>query len=425
MPKCSFCRMKSIEYSNLSKYNKGRLPINFSKEGGRVLKFSRLATLFAFILVLNTTFAGFALADDTENSPVPSPKVVALGDSITFGYPPPSTTAFPDFITGASEVTKFGGVGATSLELLNAIKSNPVEFALKVGEADVITINIGSNDFIEATNLSALFGALQPIVTNPEALQTALLNGDFDRILAENPLTPLTPAQGAQYSENLVTIIGMIASITDAPIILYNLYNPIVLNPALGEAFNAKLGLLHSFVELQLKGVNAAIGQIGSNPNIYVVDAYSTFQANSAAFIIPFDIHPTLAGHQALARLADSVINSLPPREDPVEEPPGENPPGENPGETPPVEEPPSENPPSEQPPGETPPSEEPGPQPPAEENPTPTPISKTNTKGVDRSGNVLPNTATPIYNYLVLGLGLVFIGMISLGLKQHHKRRN
>ena len=37
----------------------------------------------------------------------------------------------------------------------------------------------------------------------------------------------------------------------------------------------------------------------------------STFKECPAAYIIPFDIHPTSEGHEALALLADSKLQSI------------------------------------------------------------------------------------------------------------------
>ena len=111
-----------------------------------------------------------------------------MGDSITFGYPPPSTTGFPDLISGARNVEKIGGSGATSSQLLAAIQSNPKEFKRALKKADVITINIGSNDLMQATNMSTLFSRLQPLVPN---LEENLANGKIAEAIQTTPLTPL------------------------------------------------------------------------------------------------------------------------------------------------------------------------------------------------------------------------------------------
>ncbi|MDR7080660.1 lysophospholipase L1-like esterase [Neobacillus niacini] len=269
------------------------------------MKVKRFSFILVFLLILNTLAAPLAFAKD-KHDPKPKLTIVALGDSITFGYPQPSTTAFPDLITGAKEVVKVGESGATSSELLAVINSNPKKFKTLIKKADAITINIGSNDLMQATGLATLFANLQPLVPN---LEVNLANGELAKVVAENPLTSLTEQQVTGYATNLVKMIETIRKHTDAPIILYNLYNPIVLgtNPILDGLF---LGRLHTFVEGNLTVVNGVIQQAGNITGAHVVDSYSAFIVNPVVKIIPFDIHPTQAGHKALAELADSVITN-------------------------------------------------------------------------------------------------------------------
>ena len=270
------------------------------------MKFKRFSVLFVIMLILSTFTASFVFAK-TERSPKPKLNIVALGDSITFGYPPPSTTGFPDLITGVRNVEKFGGSGATSSQLLAAIQSNPKEFKRALKKADVITINIGSNDLMQATNMSTLFAKLQPLVPN---LEENLTNGKVAEAFQTTPLTPSTSQQLIAYTSNLAKIISAVKKESRAPIILYNLYNPIVMsnNPVLNQAL---LGPLHNFVEGNLIAVNGAIQPFRNVNGVFVVDSYSTMKANPPVYIIPFDIHPTLEGQKALALLADSTLQSI------------------------------------------------------------------------------------------------------------------
>ena len=271
------------------------------------MKCKRFSIILVFMLLLNMLASSFVFA---KTAPAPKSKlnIVALGDSITFGYPPPSTTAFPDLISGAKSVVKFGGSGATSSELLAVINSDPKEFKAALKRADAITINIGSNDFMQETGVASLFAELQRLVPR---LEENLANGEIAKVIGSTSLTPLTAQQLEQYTKNLVTIIETIKKQTKAPILLYNLYNPIVLstNPILDELL---LVPLHTFVEGNLMVVNhQIIRHIGNVTGAHVVDAYSTFKENPAAYIIPFDIHPTPKGHIALALLADSKLQSI------------------------------------------------------------------------------------------------------------------
>ena len=270
------------------------------------MKFKRFSVLFVIMLILSTFTASFVFAK-TERSPKPKLNIVALGDSITFCYPPPSTTGFPDLITGVRNVEKFGGSGATSSQLLAAIQSNPNEFKRALKKADVITINIGSNDLMQATNMSTLFAKLQPLVPN---LEENLTNGKVAQAFQTTPLTPSTSQQLIAYTSNLAKIIATVKKESRAPIILYNLYNPIVMSnkPILNQAF---LGPLHNFVDENLIVVNGAIQPFRNVNGVFVVDSYSTMKANPPVYIIPFDIHPTLEGQKALALLADTTLQSI------------------------------------------------------------------------------------------------------------------
>ena len=208
------------------------------------MKFKRFSIILVFMLLLNMFASSFVFAK-TASAPKSKLNIVALGDSITFGYPPPSTTAFPDLISGARNVVKFGGSGVTSSELLELINSDPKEFKKALKKADAITINIGSNDFMQATGVANLVAKLQPLVPN---LEENLANGEIAKAIETKPLTPLTAQQLEQYTKNLVIIIETIKKHTKAPILLYNLYNPIVLstNPILDELL---LVPVHTFVE--------------------------------------------------------------------------------------------------------------------------------------------------------------------------------
>jgi lysophospholipase L1-like esterase len=283
----------------------GEVVYLFLKEE-RDMKLKCFSILLVIMLILSTFTSTFVFAK-TERTPKPKLNIVALGDSITFGYPAPSTTGFPDFISGARNVEKFGGSGATSSQLLAAIQSNPKEFKRALKKADVITINIGSNDLMQATNMSTLLAKLQPLVPN---LEKNLENGKIAEAIHTTPLTPPNSQQLIAYTSNVAKIIATVKKESKAPIILYNLYNPIVMsnNLVLNQAL---LGPLHTFVEGNLMVVNGIIQPFENTKGIFVVDSYSTMKANPPIYIIPFDIHPTIEGQKALALLAESTLQSI------------------------------------------------------------------------------------------------------------------
>ena len=87
---------------------------------------------------------------------------------------------------------------------------------------------------MQATGVVDVFSKLQPLVPK---LEENLANGKIAEAIKTTPLTPPTSNNLNNYTNNLAKIIDTIKKQTKAPIILYNLYNPIVLsnNPILND----------------------------------------------------------------------------------------------------------------------------------------------------------------------------------------------
>jgi lysophospholipase L1-like esterase len=251
------------------------------------LRLKRLSVLLIVVLALSTIFSSIVSAEKDEKH-----NLVALGDSITLGYHLPGQTglqpspyAFPSLIgNGNFNVTNLGVPGWTSADLLNAVKTSPI-FKRALNEADVVTLDIGSNDLLQAAGLTGTSTA-PPDLTSPVVQQKLLL--------AEQ-----------QLAANLQAIIKEIKKRTDAPIILYNLYNPF-------GSDNPLLSSLHTVGELVVPMVNLqVIAPIALQTGSLLADAYTAFNGNQAKYVITGDIHPTLEGHAVLAKLADQALLSL------------------------------------------------------------------------------------------------------------------
>ncbi|SDM58899.1 SGNH/GDSL hydrolase family protein [Bacillus sp. OK048] len=264
------------------------------------MKFKKLSVLLTLMLAFSTFFASFAFAAE-EN--MYKPKLVALGDSITFGFKlednqiQPSPNAFPSLIADrAFDVTNLGFPGWTSSDLFNAMNTD-AKFSPAIKAADIITLNIGSNDLLGAVGINQ-------IIANPGAVdQNALLQ-------------QVVPAAGI-LKQNLTSIITKIRTENPtAPIVLYNIYNPF------GESTDPTFALLHNIgkqiindgVPNVLPGINQLYAAAGQVPGIFVADAYKAFNGNQANYIfgLPKDlIHPNASGHTALAGLADVILDSI------------------------------------------------------------------------------------------------------------------
>ncbi|MBV7506269.1 hypothetical protein KW850_13480 [Bacillus sp. sid0103] len=456
------------------------------------MKVKRLSVLFILMLALHSFFSSFVFAESNVK-----PNIVSLGDSITYGWNLEKDTdptnshqslkAFPYLIgNGKYDVAKnISGGGWTSERLLTEI--NKPENLEAINNADVITIDIGSNDFLQDPNIQAL---------------------------RANPSTPPDPvvftAVIQQISGKLFTNLGAImttvkAQNPDAQIIIYNIYNP----------FTDTLAALYPIGELFLPSVNQGFLAAAVQSNSLLADAYAAFKGNQAAYIFPGgDVHPNETGHQVLASLSTALLAAQVPAEisidltpstteqtkDPVTitvsttakkalamqwlagektiddfasvdvgtnitdnkfevtengtytiyvrdskgakafksikienikaDDPTPNPgdPGNNPDPTPGD---PGNNPdPDPDPaPGDT--GNTPDPAPGDKGNnpdPDPAPMdtgSPATDDSVTETGNELPNTASPMYNYMVTGLGLILAGLIVMKVQKRKRREN
>jgi lysophospholipase L1-like esterase len=252
------------------------------------------ALTLMFTLTLMCTFifpnASFASPEKSRHS-----SLVALGDSITFGYnlgennDTPSKYAFP-YLIGATinkNVENLGIPGWTSDDLLQALKTPKFQTALK--KAKVVTLNIGSNDIL---SLASKYGLL-----NPEN--------------AQKPIQ-LTPEQQAgfdqatqKFAKNLPTILKKIKHhAPSAKIVLYNLYNPI---PSASV-------YLHPISESILGSLNTIIDQNASKFHLKVADAHAAFDEKQYRLVrlAQNDVHPTIEGQEVLAKLGEQILHKKP-----------------------------------------------------------------------------------------------------------------
>ena len=131
----------------------------------------KLLASFSAIVLASSVFAsaGFAQSPNAKES------LVALGDSITFGYnlginnQHPSKEAFPYLIDNNDgkefRVNNLSVPGWTSAQLLDALQ-NDQRFRQAVTHADVITLDIGSNDLLQAIKTGTLPTAVGTMLSN-------------------------------------------------------------------------------------------------------------------------------------------------------------------------------------------------------------------------------------------------------------------
>lgn len=229
----------------------------------------------------------------TGRALAPGQRLVALGDSIPFGYGLPGAEAspgartladlhpapgaYPFLVAGdnGARVTDLAVPGWTSSNLLNALGTSSFQQALRT--ANVVTIEIGSNDLLNAVPDLAQAAAGGTVQINPARIQAGI----------------------RQLSANLPRILDAVRKQTSAPVILFNLYDPF---PATTP--------LHGEAEAAIRAANDAIAATAAQAAVPVVDAYRVMDGRQQDLIRiqARDIHPNAAGQRALAQALEAVL---------------------------------------------------------------------------------------------------------------------
>ncbi|WP_229683095.1 SGNH/GDSL hydrolase family protein [Virgibacillus oceani] len=211
--------------------------------------------------------------------------LVSLGDSIPYGYNlsennnTPSRFSYPYLIGNDANlrVRDLAVPGWTTEELLHALKEDQ-EVRQTVNQADYITLSIGSNDLLQALQ------AAQAISGGEPGLFMPLLQAEI---------------QKRNIFGNIADIILEVRTLTEAPIAVYNVYNPFQTdNP------------LHRVGSTILPIVNTGFDQLMLHyTNVVIADAFSAFGEEQAELVIPEDIHPTVKGQIKLAEIGLNAFN--------------------------------------------------------------------------------------------------------------------
>ena len=240
---------------------------------------SKLIKVFIAAAVALTLGTPTVLADRGHDHDHGKDSLVALGDSVPFGFnlgennDRPAKDAFPYLIGDEADlrVRNLGVPGWQTHDLLAALDTNK-KFRQAVRHADYVTLNIGSNDFLEILRAA-----------NAKSGENQNL---FLQLIKEKLAT-------SDAFDNLAASLHEIRSLTDAPIVLYTIYNPFQLNDPLHQVSNQFL-----------PQINLAFAEIADSfYDVELADAYSAFGDNQAKYVLPQDIHPTVAGQEVLAEI--------------------------------------------------------------------------------------------------------------------------
>ena len=240
----------------------------------------KLIKMIVFVLLASLLASPtvFAKSDNAKES------LVAVGDSIPFGLnlgqtnQNPAKTSYPYVIGKLADlrVRNLGVSGWQSDQLLEALQTDQ-KYRQAIIPSDYVAVTIGNND---------LLAILREAATESGGNQAL-----FQQLLQ------LKLSQSDVFS-NIQQILTEIRSLTDSPIVLYNVYNPFQLTDR-----------LHYVADSVLPTINTAFTALAfSNADVYLSDAYTAFGNNQALYVLPGDIHPTKAGQ---AKLAEIGLNAF------------------------------------------------------------------------------------------------------------------
>jgi lysophospholipase L1-like esterase len=239
----------------------------------RFIKLVTAVLLICFLASLLPSSAVFAKSDNAKES------LVSVGDSIPFGFnlgqtnQNPAKVSYPYVIGELSDlrVRNLGVSGWDSDELLTALQTDQ-KYRQAVIHSDYVTVTIGSNDLLDI-------------------LRTAAAESGGDQALFQQLLEQ--KLNDSDVFQNIARTLQEIRSLTDSPVVLYNVYNPFQVGDPLHDLANAFL-----------PQINATLDQLTlSDQNVYLADAYSAFGNDQATYVIPGDVHPTEAGQARLAEI--------------------------------------------------------------------------------------------------------------------------
>lgn len=245
----------------------------------------KIFKLLALLLVISSLFSttAFAKSDHGKKS------LVALGDSIPFGLNlghnnhHPSKLAYPYLIgkEGNLRVRDLGVSGWQTPQMLSALKTDQ-KYRQAVSHADYVVLTIGNNDLLQALQ------AAQVKSNGNLALFMPLLQQEI---------------QKSNLFGNIEEIISQTRTLTDAPVVVYNVYNPFQLDDPLHFAGSQILPSINKNFSDLTTYTNALYD------NVILADAHAAFGQNQATYVLPGDIHPTIEGQIKLAEIGLEALH--------------------------------------------------------------------------------------------------------------------
>lgn len=269
------------------------------------------------------------------------PVYVALGDSISTGYgldPENGESSFAEQIAEQQEqelsLTMLAQDGETTASLLAKLADADGEVAKALETADVVTLTIGGNDFMNALYEYMAKAYNQAYSTSFTAEQfKQALEGKNEELEQATALAFVTQkisgfAPGAStLLTQLETALNKIASgirrHTEAPVVVATQYNPYrfaadELKPfeqVMPDKVAAAQAIADAF-DIMLALMNEKIKALEEQEGFFAADVFSAFDGaqqnpcNASFLPSNLDFHPNALGHTLMAQTVGEVVQS-------------------------------------------------------------------------------------------------------------------
>lgn len=261
------------------------------------------------------------------------PVYVALGDSISTGYgldPEKAEPSFAEQIEQEQELslTMLAQNGETTASLLEKLADADGEVAKALETADVVTLTIGGNDFMNALYEYMAKAYNQAYSTSFTAEQfKQALEGKNEELEQAAALAFVTQkisgfAPGAstlltQFETALNGIASGIRSYTEAPVVVATQYNPyrFAADEVSGEPATAAQAIADAF-DAMLALMNEKIKALEEQEGFFAADVFSAFDeaqqnpCNASFLSSNLDFHPNAHGHTLMAQTVGEVVKS-------------------------------------------------------------------------------------------------------------------
>lgn len=258
---------------------------------------------------------------------------VALGDSISTGYgldPEKAEPSFAEQIEQEQELslTMLAQNGETTASLLEKLADADGAVAKALETANVVTLTIGGNDFMNALYeyMAKAYNAENDTSFTAEQFKEALEGKTGDREQATalafvtQKISGFAPGASTLLTQ-LETALNKIASgirrHTEAPVVVATQYNPyrFAADEVSGEPATTAQAIADAF-DAMLALMNAKIKALEEQEGFFAADVFSAFDeaqqnpCNASFLPSNLDFHPNALGHTLMAQTVGEVVKS-------------------------------------------------------------------------------------------------------------------